>query len=93
VPRQHSTGGKARLFGISKRGNSYLRKLLVHGARSAVLIVKRERSPFGPWLDGPEQRAPIGVVIAAAANKLARIAWAVLATGEDYRPPASATAA
>ena len=51
VPRQHSTGGKARLFGISKRGNIYLRKLLVHAARSAVLQIKRERSPFGPWLD------------------------------------------
>ncbi len=90
VPRQHSTGGKARLLGISKRGNSYLRKLLVHGARSAVLIVKRERSPFGPWLDGLEKRAPVGVVIAAAANKLARIAWAVLSSGNDYRPPVNA---
>jgi transposase len=57
VPRQHSTGGKARLFGISKRGNRYLRKILVHGARSAVLRVKRERSPFGAWLDALEQRA------------------------------------
>src|SRR6195952_5147136 len=74
VPRQHSTGGKARLFGISKRGNRYLRKLLVHGARSAVLIVKRERSPFGPWLDGLEKRAPVSVVITAAANKIARMA-------------------
>ncbi len=70
VPRQHSTGGKARLFGISKRGNSYLRKLLVHGARSAVLRVKRERSPFGPWLNALERRSPVKVVITAAANKL-----------------------
>jgi hypothetical protein len=85
VPRQHSTGGKARLFGISKRGNNYLRKILVHGARSAVLRVKRERSPFGPWLDALEQRAPINVFITAAANKLARIAWAVLSSGQDYR--------
>jgi transposase len=85
VPRQHSTGGKARLFGISKRGNSYLRKILVHGARFAVLRVKRERSPFGPWLDALEQRAPINVVITAAANKLARIARAVLSSGQDYR--------
>ena len=69
VPRQHSTGGKARLFGISKRGNSYLRKLLVHGARSAVLRVKRERSPFGPWLNALERRSPVKVVITAAANK------------------------
>jgi transposase len=93
VPRQHSTGGKARLFGISKRGNSYLRKILVHGARSAVLRVKRERSPFGPWLDALEQRAPINVVITAAANKLARVAWAVLSSGDEYRPPTSAMAA
>jgi transposase len=90
VPRQHSTGGKARLFGISKRGNSYLRKLLVHGARSAVLRVKRERSPFGPWLDALERRSPVKVVITAAANKLARVAWAVLSSGEDYHPPAAA---
>jgi transposase len=85
VPRQHSTGGKARLFGISKRGNSYLRKLLVHGARSAVLRVKRERSPFGPWLNALERRSPVKVVITAAANKLARIAWAVLSSGDEYR--------
>jgi transposase len=86
VPRQHSTGGKARLFGISKRGNSYLRKLLVHGARSAVLRVKRERSPFGPWLNALERRSPVKVVITAAANKLARIAWAVLSSGNEYHP-------
>ena len=85
VPRQHSTGGKARLFGISKRGNCYLRKLLVHGARSAVLRVRRERSPFGPWLNALERRSPVKVVITAAANKLARIAWAVLSSGQDYR--------
>jgi transposase len=89
VPRQHSTGGKARLFGISKRGNSYLRKILVHGARSAVLRVKRERAPFGAWLDALELRAPINVVITAAANKLARIAWAVLSSGQEYRPTVS----
>src|SRR3981189_2040203 len=74
VPRQHSTGGKARLVGISKRGNCYLRKLLVHGARSAVLRVKRERSPLGPWLDALERRASVKVVITAAANKLAPVA-------------------
>jgi len=90
VPRQHSTGGKARLFGISKRGNRYLRKILVHGARSAVLRVKRERSPFGAWLDALEQRAPINVVITAAANKLSRIVWAVLSSGQDYRPAVTA---
>jgi transposase len=51
VPRQHSTGGKARLLGISKRGNSYLRKILIHGARSAVVRMKRDRAPLGAWLD------------------------------------------
>ena len=50
VPRQYSTGGKARLFSISKRGNVYLRKMLIHGARAAVLRVKRDSAPFGPWL-------------------------------------------
>jgi hypothetical protein len=65
----------------------------VHGARSAVLIVKRERSPFGPWLDALERRAPVKVVITAAANKLARVAWAVLSSGEEYRPPVNALAA
>ena len=93
VPRQHSTGGKARLFGISKRGNCYLRKLLIHGARSAVLRVKRERSPFGPWLNALERRSPVKVVITAAANKLARIAWAVLSSGQEYRPAVSPIAA
>jgi transposase len=51
VPRQYSTGGKARLFGISKRGNVYLRKILIHGARAAVLRIKRDRAPIGAWLD------------------------------------------
>jgi transposase len=67
--------------------NSYLRKLLVHGARSAVLRLKREQSPFGPWLDALERRSPVKVVITAAANRLARVAWAVLSSGEEYRPP------
>ena len=81
------------LFGISKRGNRYLRKLLVHGARSAVLRVKRERSPFGPWLDTLEARAPIKVVVTAAASKLARIAWVVLSSGQDYRAAVNSVAA
>jgi transposase len=86
VPRQHSTGGKAMLFGISKRGNVYLRKILIHGARAAVLRIKRDRAPIGAWLDALDARAPKNVVIVAMANKLARIAWAVLSSGNDYRP-------
>ncbi len=86
VPRQYSPGGKAKLLGISKRGNSYLRKILIHGARAAVVRVKRERSPFGSWLDALQTRAPLNVVVTATANKLARIVWAVLSTGEEFRP-------
>jgi transposase len=92
VPRQHSTGGKARLFGISKRGNRYLRKILVDGARSAVLRLKRERAPFGAWLDALQTRAPLNVVVTAMANKLTRIVWAVLSSGQEYRPAASVVA-
>jgi transposase len=90
VPRQYSTGGKARLLGISKRGNPYLRKILVHGARAAVLRIKRDQAPIGAWMDALERRAHRNVLIVAFANKLARIAWAVLSSGEPYRPCTSA---
>ena len=85
VPKQYSTGGKAKLYGISKRGNRYLRKILIHGARAAVLRCKRERIPMGAWMTALETRAPRNVLIVAAANKLARIAWAVLSSGQNYR--------
>jgi transposase len=84
VPRQYSTGGKARLGGISKRGNGYLRKILIHGARAVVLRSRRERVAMGAWMTALEARAPRNVLIVATANKLARIAWAVLSTGRDY---------
>src|SRR5277367_6773215 len=85
VPKQYSTGGKAKLSGISKRGNRYLRKILIHGARAMVLRCKRDRVPMGAWMTALEARAPRNVLIVAAANKLARIAWAVLSSGQDYR--------
>jgi transposase len=85
VPKQHSTGGKAKLCGISKRGNCYLRKILIHGARAVVLRCKRDRITMGAWMTALEARVPRNVLIAATANKLARIAWAVLSTGQDYR--------
>jgi transposase len=84
VPRQHSTGGKARLLGISKRGNPYLRRLFIHGGRAVVARVKREDHTFGSWLDHLEARSPRNVVVVAMANKLARIAWAVLTRGQVY---------
>ena len=93
VPRQYSTGGKAKLYGISKRGNCYLRKILVHGARAVVLRSKRDRIAMGAWMTALERRAPKNVLIVAMANKLARIAWAVLATGQDYRAFPNAMAA
>lgn len=85
LPNQHSTGGKARLGAISKRGNCYLRKILIHGARAVVLRSKRDRIAMGAWMTSLETRAPRNVLIVATAHKLARIAWAVLSTGQDYR--------
>jgi len=83
VPRQVSTGGKPKLLGISKRGNSYLRRLFIHGARSILI---RERKKYaGDWMTQLESRAHASVVAVALANKLARIAWAVLVKGENYR--------
>lgn len=87
------TGGKAKLLGISKRGNVYLRKILIHGARATVLRIKRDRAPIGAWLDALDARAPKNVVVVAMANKLERVAWAVLSSGNDYRPTANAIAA
>jgi transposase len=84
VPRQHPTGGKARLLGISKRGNPYLRRLLIHGGRAVVARLKRKDHTFGNWLDHLEARSPRNVVVVAMANKLARIAWAVLTRGQVY---------
>jgi transposase len=93
VPRQHSTGGKAKLYGISKRGNVYLRRMFIHGARAVLLRVKYDTGGFGQWVHQMEARAPRNKVIVAIANKLARIAWAVLFRGVDYRATAAVAAA
>jgi transposase len=91
VPQQHSTGGKPRLLGISKRGNSYLRRLFVQGARSILLRADPARHAFGPWLTALRARVHHNVAVIALANKLARIAWAVLVKQEPYRGVATAT--
>ena len=92
VPREYSTGGKQKLLGISKRGNSYLRRLFVHGAR-AVLQQSAKQSPgLSAWLAQLTSRTHRNVVGVALANKLARMAWAVLAKKEPYRRPRLAAA-
>jgi transposase len=86
VPRQNSTGGKERLSSISKQGDRYLRRLLVLGALS-VIKVARARPDKYPWVVALLARRPTKLVAVALANKMARIAWAVLAKGESYRAP------
>jgi transposase len=85
VPKQYSTGGKQKLLGISKRGNIYLRRMLIHGARAVLFRIKYDTAGFGQWIHRLAQRAPRNKVVVAIANKLARIAWAVLSSGRDYR--------
>ena len=84
VPRQVTTGGRPKLLGISKRGNRYLRKNLVHGARAALPYLAARDTPLGKWLQGLLARAHKNTVVVALANKLARIAWAVLAHGQCF---------
>jgi len=83
VPRQHSTGGKARLGGISKRGNRYLRRLLINSASANLLRSKATNAD--PWVIGLHRRRPSLVVAVALANKTARVAWAVMRREESYR--------
>jgi transposase len=88
TPRQHATGGKERLLGISKRGDGYLRRQLMHGARSLVRLAQgREGHPWA-WINALLARRPFNVVVAAVANKLARMIWALLSRGEAYRAAA-----
>jgi transposase len=81
VPRQSGTGGKVKLLEISKRGDTYLRTLLIHGARSVLTHAKEP----GPWLEQLKARRPANVVIVAQAAKMARAIWAVTAKQEDYQ--------
>jgi transposase len=87
VPREYSTGGKQKLLGISKRGNRYLRKLFVQCARAVLQQKTKQSSGLKAWLEKLTSRTHRNVAAVALANKLARIVWAVLATGEVYRAP------
>jgi transposase len=88
TPRQHATGGRERLLGISKRGDGYLRRQLMHGARSLVRLAAGREGCLWTWIDGLVARRPFNVVVAAVANKLARIIWAMLSRNEAYRATA-----
>src|SRR6201981_3439717 len=93
VPREHSTGGKQKLLGISKRGNSYLRRLFVQGARAVMQQRTKQSSGLSGWLAELAIRPHSNVAAVALANKLARMAGAVLAKNEPYRPPVAIDAA
>ncbi len=92
VPRQHSSGGKDRLGRISKRGDGYLRKLLVHGARTVLLWSRRKKETRTAWLEALLARRPTNVVVVAMANKTARVVWALLSRGETFRAETRAAA-
>jgi transposase len=84
VPRQHSSGGKPTLLGISKRGDSYLRMLLIHGARSVLRVAERKAEYVGGWLSKLTERRHHNIAAVALANKNARIIWALLAHDRTF---------
>ena len=90
VPRQATTGGKPRLLGISKRGNGYLRRLLIHGARAALTPLSGGTTPLGAWLSALLARAHRNVAVVALAGRLARIVLAVLRGGGGFEAKAAA---
>ena len=92
TPRQHSSGGKDRLLGISKRGDTYLRCLLVHGARSAIRTAKGKEDRLSRWIINLQARRHANIVAVALANKMARMAWVLMTSGQDYDPQLSAMA-
>jgi transposase len=92
VPREYSTGGKQKLLGISKRGNSYLRRLFVQGARVVMQYRTRPAPGLSNWLSQLMARTHQNVAVVALANKLLRMAWAVLRKNETYRIPQLAIA-
>jgi len=89
VPRQHSTGGKTALQGISKRGDSYLRMLLIHGGRAVVRVAHKHLDRKNRWVSELDQRRGRNITAVAVANKNARIAWALLSKRATYQAVAA----
>ena len=92
VPKQHSSGGKQTLLGISKRGDTYLRTLMIHGARAVIRFAESKAEPEG-WLRKLMARRNKNVAAVALANKNARIVWALLANDRMFRPDYTPAAA
>lgn len=88
TPKQHSSGGKSRLSGISKRGDKYVRTLLIHGARAALNAAKNKEDGRSRWVMSLSTRRNKNIATVALANKNARIAWSILSRGESYRKAA-----
>ncbi|MFQ8433810.1 IS110 family transposase [Amaricoccus sp. W119] len=85
TPRQHSSGGKERTFGITKRGNTYLRKQLIHGARAVVRVARGRTGGIWDWINKMLERRHFNIVTVAVANKMARIMWSMVTKGTAYR--------